>query len=228
MPIHFQCQCGKAYNVADDRAGQRGRCPCGLVFVVPMPAAASMSSAPSPPPTSSPVGLPIDLSAPRPTKAGGAPRRSLGRDAIMFVLGLLVATIGIASAWWMLGPIVLIPGHGRLGGFADRSACPLRVARITYGLGVYGYRVENAESAPISVRAVLLNDERAARRAHEQGGWVTTHNAAWPARLTIGESTFALAHSNEPAADYPKHIVKLTVRTDRGDWRFDGEGMPLE
>lgn len=38
MPIQVRCeQCGRSFTVPDERAGQRGRCACGAVVVVPTP-----------------------------------------------------------------------------------------------------------------------------------------------------------------------------------------------
>lgn len=40
MPISFQCpECAKPFNVGDELAGKKARCGCGLVMLVPQPAA---------------------------------------------------------------------------------------------------------------------------------------------------------------------------------------------
>jgi len=62
MPIPIQCpNCGAAYNVTDDLAGQQRRCPaCNTVLTVSPPGAAA---APPPPEASGlPPGAPVPLS----------------------------------------------------------------------------------------------------------------------------------------------------------------------
>jgi hypothetical protein len=40
MPISFQCpECAKPFNLGDELAGKKARCGCGLVMLVPQPAA---------------------------------------------------------------------------------------------------------------------------------------------------------------------------------------------
>jgi hypothetical protein len=56
MPITFSCQCGKAFNVADDLAGKRTKCPaCSTSLLVPAPVPAVKAAEGGDAPAAKPV-----------------------------------------------------------------------------------------------------------------------------------------------------------------------------
>ena len=45
MAIEMQCECGKQFQVKDEHAGMRGKCPaCGSVLAIPVPRDAGIPS----------------------------------------------------------------------------------------------------------------------------------------------------------------------------------------
>jgi len=87
MPIHFACDCGKQFRVAEEHAGKRSKCPaCGITLSVPAApephadeaAYRALSDGPEPEPVSRDwrePGLtpPATIPAPRPTPAPNDP-----------------------------------------------------------------------------------------------------------------------------------------------------------
>ena len=75
MAISFACDCGKAFQVKDELAGRRARCPaCGRILTVPpaAPAAATYDLAEPVAPPSPPIARP-STDRPAPAEAVSAP-----------------------------------------------------------------------------------------------------------------------------------------------------------
>ena len=98
MPITVECKCGKAFQLPDNLAGKRGRCPaCGEEIQIP----AAVDAAPVSPPT--PVAATPVALAP-----AAVQRRSAGAQGIapvfriIMLVGAALLFISFFVPWWRI------------------------------------------------------------------------------------------------------------------------------
>jgi len=134
MPINMQCErCGRRFTVPDERAGQRGKCPCGAIMVVPAGRKnVPRPTAPQPTVSKKTVACPSCGAANPPgyvscsmcgavvaregiTRPAAAPRREKEqrkpRPVLIIVPAVVVFLLVIATAYWTImvrGPRLVV------------------------------------------------------------------------------------------------------------------------
>jgi len=194
MPIQARCHgCGKMYNLTDDLAGKRVKCPgCGAAFLVPT---AEQPLGPTPPPAASPTQRPAPI-PPSFSQPPSPPSRILTH---IKVVGIFNVIVGALSGLWFLFSLMVIMAvaGGMMEG--DPDAPPLAFMYALWaGIGILSL-VSGIIEILAGVR--LLQRHPAARRVGLVAGFVSCASlwgcCVWPFCLASGIYTLVILFREE-------------------------------